>query len=131
MPVTPYTHDETGEHWIVVVPNPEFSGKRLGVTFIEGEARTTDILRAREFSEVLGYEVTPYTGAPTWEGSKEPTRGNMPEWKPESSPKTAIETAEAARPQGAFAVPGPEPESLKNINLPRQGRPPKAAEAVA
>lgn len=131
LPVTPYAHDETGDHWIVVVPNPEFSGKRLGVTFIEGEARTTDILRAREFSEVLGYTVTPFAGAPAWTEATEPPTGGRPEWAHENSPKTAIESAEARAPQGQFAKSGPEPEPLSTINKPRRGRPPKAATAAA
>ena len=131
LPVTPYAHDETGDHWIVVVPNPEFSGKRLGVTFIEGEARTTDILKAREFSDIFDYEVTPFASAPTWHVAPEAPTGARPEWSKENSPKTALETALAEVPQGQFAKVGPEPEPLAVVNQPRRGRPPKAATAAA
>lgn len=102
MPLTTYAHDEPGKHWIVVTPEPEFQGSRLGVPFIKGEGRTEYIEKAREFSELYNYEVTPYSGAPAWpEPAANPDiqQGVRPEWVIEGSPKTARETP-LNRPEG-------------------------------
>ena len=104
MPLRPETHDETGGHWIVMTPNPEWAGKRLGVRFEEGEGRTMDILKAFEFSEIYGYDVIGPTGSERWEATvaMDMSAGERPEWSTESAPKTALEEAIAAKPTGQF-----------------------------
>lgn len=101
MPLTEYTHDETGNHWIIETPNPEFTGRRLGVTFVDGEGRTTYIEKAKEFCEVYDYTVVPYTGAPSWDQpvSYDEETGERPAWEEESNPKVTLE-APLERPEG-------------------------------
>ena len=102
MPLASYSHDEPGEQWIVRTPDPEFSGKRLFVTFIDGEARTQYMDKAREFSEIYNYEVIPYTGAPTWDVVPEvsETPGARAEWQEESSSLRMVKEKPLGRPEG-------------------------------
>ncbi len=72
MPISKYVHEFKSADgkpvFVVRTPNPEFAGKRLGVTFIDGEAKfaaKTDDL-ARRFDEEFGYEVTLPSGHKRW-----------------------------------------------------------------
>jgi hypothetical protein len=72
MPIAKYTHDLKSQTkdpvFIVRTPNRSFSGKRLGVTFVDGEAtftaKTHEI--AKRFDEEFGYEVILPTGYKRW-----------------------------------------------------------------
>jgi len=63
MPIAPYLHQEGPEWFIVKTQNDAFSGKRLGVTFVEGEGWTDDRLKACEFAESFNYTVILGVGA--------------------------------------------------------------------
>lgn len=86
----------------MLTPNPEFSGKRLGVTFVDGEARTQYLEKAKEFSEVFGYEVVPFTGAPTWEEIPDPmvSAGEHAPWAEEESHRKLPAETPLNRPEG-------------------------------
>ncbi len=87
-----------------MTPNPEFAGKRLGVTFVDGEARTRDIIRAKEFSEIYGYEVVPFPDAPTWEELDDPMGlgpgAVRPEWEDEEASAKRPQEVPLNRPEG-------------------------------
>lgn len=63
MPIAPYRHEEGPEWYIVQTANKAWSGKRLGVAFVEGEGWTDDREKAREFAETYGYTVILGIGA--------------------------------------------------------------------
>lgn len=61
LPIARKTHEERtsdGEllH-LIECPNEEFEGRRLGVRFYNGQAKTIYPEKAKYFSEVLGYKV--------------------------------------------------------------------------
>lgn len=90
--LAPEPHDEPGNHWIVITPNAEFLGKRLGVGFVDGEGRTTDPDKAREFDLIYGYEVVPFVDAPTWVGIEESRPETGKAWTPEPSIAAVVGT---------------------------------------
>jgi hypothetical protein len=97
MPLAPYTHDEPGENWIVETPNREFTGKRLGVTFLDGVGYTPDIWTARRLSDEFNYDVIGYTGAERWDEATP-----EPEVKPSRPAAKSMKEALAAMPKGQF-----------------------------
>lgn len=69
-------HDE-GDHYIILVPNSEFSGRRLvssgaPVQFINGEGRTALREVAQELEEAFGYDVVLPVGVEPWEHASTP-----------------------------------------------------------
>lgn len=93
MPLLERTHDEPGGHYIVQVPNTQYSGKRLGVTFVEGEGRTKSREKAIRFSDVYGYDVMRPTGTEGWEIPHDPHEDVEfgTEWELEGAAPVAIE----------------------------------------
>lgn len=74
MPIAPYRHEEDPSWFIVQTPNREWSGKRCGVTFVEGEGWTDDEAVARELDETYGYTVILGAGAKKWETAAPPEK---------------------------------------------------------
>ena len=99
MPIATYKHDEKGDHFIVGTSNREFSGKRLGVTFIEGEGRTRDPYKAMIFDEVYGYEIILPPGHPGWELTPDPASlvVHGREWSREGSTAVVIDDPQPQR----------------------------------
>lgn len=97
MPLKEYTHDEPGENWIVETPNRGFTGRRLGVPFLDGVGYTPDIWTARRLSEEFGYDVIGYTGSERWESAN--TEESVPQPRPVA--KTMAE-AMRVQPKGQF-----------------------------
>lgn len=105
MPLATHSNDEPGNHFIVETLNREFSGKRYGVRFVDGEAYVSDPEIARDMCNCLKLFVV----APTsylkdkdfneaeW-GGKE-NRMTSKEWKAESS--TSMVKTEQDRLSGA------------------------------
>jgi hypothetical protein len=115
MPLKEYTHDEPGEMWYVETPNREFSGKREGVTFIDGVGQTADIWTARLFDQYYGYDVIGYTGSERWGEQIEPSAATGKEL-PEHKNRTAFKSmadAIANLPKGQFEVPKNPPRTRK------------------
>lgn len=115
MPLKDYTHDEPREVWFISTKNKEFTGKREGVTFIDGEGETPDIWMARQFDQYYGYDVVGYTGSERWgeQVDAEATTGKtLPEHKNRTAYKTMAD-ALANLPKGQFEVPKNPPRSRK------------------
>ena len=97
------THNE-GKHYIVQVPNSEFSGKRLNMVFVEGTGRTADVEKAKFFDDYYGYDVIAYQGAPRWGSAftKEPE--HLAKWKAEPSIVFVNDAEEPDEDDGTDAV---------------------------
>jgi hypothetical protein len=100
--IRPEPHDEPGNHFIILTPNPEFRGKRLGTFFQDGEARVTDVDKAREFDLWYGYEVIVPAGfTDFWVAPKEERPVTAKEWGPD--PAIAIAGDKLRSPRKATA----------------------------
>lgn len=96
MPIAKYVHKEKGRDgnpvFIVNTPNPNFTGQRLGVTFVNGEGRTRYIERAKRLSEEFGYNVILPANVEPWEEIGQKRAERFPDYGPEDASTEALET---------------------------------------
>lgn len=99
-----------GKHYVIITPNHEFSGKRLGVVFVEGTGRTKYEEKARVFDETFGYDVRLGHGMKPWVNAVVGPAEYLADWKAEPS---IVVVDGAEEPEDDDTEPDPRPVVMK------------------